>query len=353
LGFPPSTLAGAGGLPDKVFTGYQQGGCYVAYVAIVLWTARSHLGHVARRAFGRAPAGQGEREEMMSYPAAFWGFVLSFAVMVGATCAAGVRWDVSLALWISYLVFAIGLTRVAVEGGMLALQHGTLPLSAIAKLVNTGPSTWLTPATGIVPVSLFQSGFVFHMRSFIMPSFLMSFKLAHDRKIAAKPLGLMIVAVIVISVAMSWWTVVRLGYDSGGLQMGHRWWAQDGPKSPAHFIEGITKSKDDPAWIAWLWMGIGGAFTYAIMLARSRLTFFPLHPVGYLMALSYPSATFWSSIFLGWLCKVVITRFGGNETYRKTIPLFLGLVLGDVAMILFWVIIDGWQGRTSHLLMPG
>ena len=353
VGFPPGTLPGAGGFPDKVFTGYQVGGCYLAYVAIVLWTARSHLGHVAQRALGRVPAGQGEREEMMSYPLAFWGFVVSFAIMVGATCATGVRIDVALALWVSYVVFAIGLTRVAVEGGMLALQHHTLPLGAIAKLINTGPSTWLTPATGIVPASLFQSGFVFHMRSFIMPSFLMSFKLAHDRKIAAKPLGIMLVAVIAISVLVSWLTVVKLGYDSGGLQMGHIWWAQDGPKSPAHFITGITKSKEDPAAIAWLWMGIGGAFTYLIMLARSRLTAFPLHPVGYLMALSYPSATFWVSIFLGWLFKVTITRFGGNESYRKTIPLFLGLVLGDVAMILFWLMIDGWQGRTKHLLMPG
>lgn len=34
------------------------------------------------------------------------------------------------------------------------------------------------------------------------------------------------------------------------------------------------------------------------------------------------------------------------------LALFLGLVLGDVTMMVFWLLIDGWQGRTNHGLMP-
>ncbi|MBV9471267.1 MAG: hypothetical protein JOZ57_18660, partial [Abitibacteriaceae bacterium] len=152
----------------------------------------------------------------------------------------------------------------------------------------------------------------------------------------------------------SWWTVVRMGYDNSGLTFGHHWWAQDGPKAPAYFIDSVTKSSDTGSAPArWLWLGVGIALTYGMMLARSRFTFFPFHPIGYMMALTYSGATFWSSIFLGWLAKVVISRFGGTDTYRKLLPAFLGLALGDVAMILFWLIIDGWQGRTGHLLLPG
>ncbi|MBV9865628.1 MAG: hypothetical protein JO316_09780 [Abitibacteriaceae bacterium] len=354
LGFQPNSLPGADGLPDKLFTGYQMGGCYLAYVGIVLWTGREHLSHVARRAFGRVPASPAERNELLSYPLAFWGFIISFALMVGATWASGVRVDIAIALWVSYLVFAIGLTRVAVEGGMLALQHHTSPLAAIAKLLNTGQSQWLTLENGVSSASLFQAGFVIHMRSFIMPSFVHSFKLAQDNKIAARPLAALVGVVILISVGMSWWTVVRMGYDNSGLTFGHHWWAQDGPKAPAYFIDSVTKSSDTGSAPArWLWLGVGIALTYGMMLARSRFTFFPFHPIGYMMALTYSGATFWSSIFLGWLAKVVISRFGGTDTYRKLLPAFLGLALGDVAMILFWLIIDGWQGRTGHLLLPG
>ena len=355
LGFPPNSLPGAGGLPDKLFTGYQMGGAYVAYVAIVLWTAREHLKHVAKRAFmpRRVLATPGEREELMSYPLAFWGFLLSFGLMLAYTVASGVRPDVALALWVSYLVFAIGLTRVAVEGGMLALQHHTQPLGALARLFNTGPSEWLTPAAGLAPASFFQAGFAYHMRGFIMPSFVQGFKLAHDHKIAPRPLAFLIIAVILISVVVSWTTVVKIGYDHGALTFGHRWWSQEGPRAPAWFIGDVTGGSGGNAPLAWTWLSVGAILTYGMMLARSRFAWFPLHPIGYLMALTYPAATFWASIFLGWLAKVLITKFGGNDSYRKGIPLFLGLALGDVAMIIFWLIIDGWQGRTAHLLLPG
>lgn len=46
-------------------------------------------------------------------------------------------------------------------------------------------------------------------------------------------------------------------------------------------------------------------------------------------------------------------RFGGTDSYRKTTPLFLGLALGNVAMMLFWLVVDGYLGHVNHKLMPG
>ncbi len=354
LGFTPQALPGSGVLPDKIFLGFQQAGAYFAYVALVMWTARDHFKHIARRAFKREAARPNEANEAMSYPAAFWGFVITFALMVLMCCVSGVRLDVAIGLWVMYLVFAIGLTRVAVEGGMLALQHHSLPLGIIAKLINTGPSVWLTYESGVVPASLFQSGFTYHMRCFIMPAYLYGLKLAHDRKIAMRKLCALVAVVILISTVVSWLTVVKLGYDNGALQFGHKWWATSGPRSPVDFVDTVlAKPKNDPISTNWLWLGIGALLTYGMMVARSRMLWFPFHPMGYLMGLTYPTKTFWTSIFIGWLCKVVITRYGGVDSYRKAIPLFLGLALGDVAMMLFWIIIDGWQGRSGHLLMPG
>ena len=70
-----------------------------------------------------------------------------------------------------------------------------------------------------------------------------------------------------------------------------------------------------------------------------------------MMGLTSPVNRFWLSIFIGWLCKVLIMRFDA-DSYRKATPGFLGLVLGDVTMMVFWLCIDGWQGRTNHALMP-
>jgi len=92
--------------------------------------------------------------------------------------------------------------------------------------------------------------------------------------------------------------------------------------------------------------------TLGMMVARARLSWFPFHPAGLLMSLTWPGAALWSSIFIGWAIKTLILRFGGPDTYRKATPFFLGLALGDVASVFLWLVIDGWQGHSHHTLMP-
>jgi hypothetical protein len=38
---------------------------------------------------------------------------------------------------------------------------------------------------------------------------------------------------------------------------------------------------------------------------------------------------FWFSIFLSWAIKSALLRYGGLRLYRRNIPLFLGLILGE------------------------
>ena len=90
----------------------------------------------------------------------------------------------------------------------------------------------------------------------------------------------------------------------------------------------------------------------ALMLLRARFSWFPLHPIGFLISVTWAMEQLWFSVFVGWSCKILITKFGGNTSYRKATPLFLGFVLGDVASILFWICVDGYTGRTGHHLTP-
>ncbi|MDF2439988.1 MAG: hypothetical protein JWN98_972 [Abditibacteriota bacterium] len=354
MGYPSGTLAQNGALyPEKLITGYQTWGAFLMYVALIGWTGREHYNYVVKRAFRRVKAREDEKNEMFSYPVAFWGFCLSWLVMFAFTVAGGVRWDVALALWVTYVVGCIALTRVAVEGGLLSLQHQTAPLGMVARLFDSGPSRWLTADAGIAPAAIFQTGFVVHTRSFLLPSFLHGLKLARDRNIAIKPLGWLIASVILVSFVVSWTTCVRLGYENGGLQFNNQYWKHGNGDWAMNFVRVVESAPQNLAWVNWLCLSFGAVMTWGIVWMRGHYAWFPLHPVGYLMWGNYPSAIFWLSIFTGWLCKVVITRYGGPDAYRKIMPLFLGLILGDVAMMLFWLGIDGWQGRTMHQLLPG
>ncbi len=353
-GFQPSVMPSMiGNSGQKVFTGLQITGAFFAYVGLVLWTGREHLRHVARRALGRSAATADEKTEALSYPVAFWGFWIGFLVCVGWCIAAGISPLIAFWMWAAYLVIAIGLSRAIAEGGLLFVQQGWVPLGAFAHLFGAGPNT-LMPISTIVPGNFVQAGLMTDLRGFIMPSFIQSFKLAHDRKIAAKPLLALIGAVTVIGLIMGIWMNVRLGYQSGGLSL--EWWFTKGaPQENANNIASLSHGLSGnmaPSASNWFWLALGGASTLGMMLLRARFMWFPLHPIGYLFALSYSMNRLWFSIFLGWLCKVLISRFGGTDVYRRATPFFLGLALGDVVAMLLWLAVDGWFGRIGHQLMP-
>jgi hypothetical protein len=77
-----------------------------------------------------------------------------------------------------------------------------------------------------------------------------------------------------------------------------------------------------------------------------------VHYLGFPINDTWIIANAWFSIFLGWLIKLVTLRWGGLRTYRTLRPLFLGLVLGNIACAGMWLIIDaitGMKGNVVHI----
>ena len=355
LGFAPNTLpqpVGLFGGPAKAWTFYQSFGCLLAYVFLVLWTGREHIRHIALRAFGRRRASSDESEEALSYPLAFWGFVGSFVLLVAWSYAADINLGLSIALWAFYCAVIIGLSRIICEAGLLFVQPNWTPLGTLGEIFGTGPGHSFISSQSLPPAAMIQGALMSDLRGFLMPSFIQGFKLAHDRKIALKPLFALMLACSVITFVMGSYFNIKFGYGIGGSSL-DPWYSGAASQQPAFTSQALIKGVTTASWLNAVWIAVGVAFTVGLMAARSHFSWFPLHPVGFILSQTYPLNTLWFSIFLGWLAKVLITRFGGSDTYRKTSPLFLGLAIGDVAMMLFWLVIDGWQGHVGHKLMPG
>ncbi|HEX8550004.1 MAG TPA: DUF6785 family protein [Abditibacteriaceae bacterium] len=352
LGFSPGTSPAGLQAWGKAFTSYERIGAYIAYVLLVLWTGREHFKHIARRAFGREKASEGEHREALSYPVAFWGFLLCSAFIVAWGAASGVRADIALAIWLLALVMLIGLTRLVVEGGILLMTANWMPLGMLGQIFNAGPGTWLSPQNGIIQGNFMSSALVADPRAFSMPSFVQSFKLAYDYKIPGRALLRLIFVVMFITFAMSCWMRIRMGYEHGALTMGSWYFVKVGSQFPGWYSSDLINGVQSATWANGVWMGLGALMTYGLMVARSRLLWFPLHPIGLLLSLTWAMEQIWFSVFLGWLVKTLITRFGGVASSRKATPFFLGLALGDIAMILFWLIVDGSLGRMGHHLTP-
>src|SRR4028118_1949 len=98
------------------------------------------------------------------------------------------------------LISMIGVCRMVIEGGLLYLSQGWGPHQAMAQLTNAGKGSWFSLENGLVPISFFSG-----LGALTFPSFIQSFKVAHDRKINARPLLALIFAVIIISMSIGLW----------------------------------------------------------------------------------------------------------------------------------------------------
>ena len=349
LGFPASTLPSVMPLNTKVFTGYQEVGAYLAIAGLLLWTAREHIFHIARRALGREAATPRESQEGLSYPMAFWGLVGSFGFLIGWGVLSGAHPLVALTYWGSYLVVSLVLARVLADSGLLFVSKIHAPLTVFGHLFGSGQGSMLGGAHAAPNSFLNATG---DMRSSLMPSWISALKLISDRKLPARSLFLLFCAVTMISITLASITHVQISYQNGALSMAapyaSRWAPQGLASDAAQFAQG--EPTQGAFVLLWTLVGIASVLFMAFM--RSRFPWFPFHPTGYVMGLSWAMHNLWLSVFIGWACKAIIQRLGGHDSVRKATPLFLGLALGDIAMMLFWLLIDWSQGRTGHILVP-
>lgn len=90
---------------------------------------------------------------------------------------------------------------------------------------------------------------------------------------------------------------------------------------------------------AWPWVLGSAGITGSAAYLQLHFSNWPLHPIGLLMMYSYPMRRIWFSVFLGWLLKTTLVKFGGATIYRRAEPFFIGIVVGEaVAAAVFAVL---------------
>ena len=81
---------------------------------------------------------------------------------------------------------------------------------------------------------------------------------------------------------------------------------------------------------------------------RVRFLWWPFHPAGYALAISFAMDYFWFTFLAAWLIKLLIVRHGGLQTHRRLAPFFLGLILGDYVIGSIWSLIGTGLGVRTY-----
>ena len=324
--------------PQFPYPNAQAFGAYVAFCASTLWVSRHSLGAVARTVLGR-PGGADDRREPIPYRWAVVGIGLGLAILTGYCLRLGMDlWLVPLFFAI-YLVLALSITRMRAELG-----------TPIHDLHFTGPDWMLSQAIGTRDLgqgnlTAFAMCFWFNRayRGHPMPHQLEGFKLAEQAGGGVREYRRWFFWMLccgVIGSLAGIWAMLHLNYDFGALAR-----ARDSYGNEAYATLASALANPKPGNPAVLSAALSGfAFALFLQAMRVRFPWWPFHPLGYAVTSSWEINLVWMPLFLAWVVKVVLLRYGGLPAYRRALPLFYGLMLGQFvvgSLLNLWGIATG------------
>ncbi len=309
---------------------YQGGGAVLALGIWVLWIGRRHLVRAARIALLGRPQ-SADAGEPLSYRAAVVGLAVSFAGLVYFCWAAGCRPLVGLVLMALLVGYYMMWARLRAETGL-----GFLPFPLEiqnAVVVPFGTAIFRTREL-IAMISTrwsFFPGFGYSYEV-VTGNALETFKIADAARIDARRLVRALVVGFILALGVAIFFFLQGIYQHGffGLKSGTSGWLGHQSINDGNRIVGpvTNPSKTDFNGLAAILAGAGVAVFLGVM--RLRFWWWPFHPIGYMAAMCWGLHWYYMPFFIGWAAKALVIRYGGLRLYRHTVPLAIGLIVGDL-----------------------
>ena len=284
------------------------------------------------------------RAEAIPHRWAVAGAILGYAILVGMAIAAGMRPGTAV------LAFALFFLAVVVMTRMVA--QVALPLFVMAWFSFTG---WTTRFAGTANLTRSEAVILtqFHWfdrtyEQIPMAHHLESLVIADRIGAQRRQLMLLVFVATLVAVPLGMGTLLQIFYERGAesarVASDTAWFAGF---NWSRYLDWTSNPKPlDPAPLV---RAAGSAAVVgALSWARNRWIGWPLHPVGYLFATSYALEWGqWNIVFVTSLIKALVLRYGGLGLYKRTVPFFLGLALGDAVTKTAWGIFLGAAGITG------
>ena len=327
---------------------HQGMGAMFVLVFYGLWLGRGHLKAAFRKVL-RGDESIDDRDEVLSYRAA------ALLLLGGGLYATAWLYASGIPLWVALIflvtAFAIfyGITRVVAEGGLGFIRPQMTAQPIVINFLGTD---------AVTPAGIFSLGLSFswagNLRIGLMASAIHAMKLAERVGGLRRALFWAMVLAIVVSLFSSLWLVVWLAYQHGGINLDWRFYQYWGKVHAfaAYKIANPVNLIDTFDIIAprLYYTGIGAVAMGGLIWARHYFLWWPTHYLGFAVSATNMTSASWFSIFLGWLIKAVVLKYGGMRLYRALRPLFLGFILAQITCSAFWALVYFLVGGTGNFV---
>lgn len=330
-----SAMQGWNQIPQFPYVNEQSFGAYMGIFVFAIWAGRRHIQSVVVNLF----TGKGDMEdegEALSYRAAAIGMVIGLLFLMGFVYAMGMSWWLILAFFGIYIAMSIAVTRMRAELGPPAHDlHAAGPDAIIPAIV--GPLS-LGPQNLVVLSLMFWFNRAY--RAHPMPFQLEGMKMAERTSMSYRRLFVAILIAAVAGTLASFWSELHICYHVGAA-------SKVAPPTvplifggePFNRLDGWLRGVKPPVENIRIAILVGFLLTILLNSLRMRFFWFPFHPVGFAISGSWSMHQLWVCMLIAWMIKLLLLRYGGLRLYRKAVPLFLGLILGECVMGSLWTII--------------
>lgn len=322
-------------------------GSYIAVVAFGLWAARFHLATVWD-AIVRGPRDTGDSRtsvssvEVTEYRLAFGAIVVGLCLTTVFAASLGMPAFVGLIYMLLYLVINTAIAKIRAEAG--APTHG---------FHYAGPDHILLTVLGpnrMKPREMAALGLFFGFnRAYTgvpMPHQLEGMKISEVLGASRQRTTGAIALATVLGCYAGIWALLHLCFREGVEQMGE----PVRRLSPGgwHLVNGWLNNPLGPNWVGLGGIVFGFLFAYFLMAMRFRFVWWQFHPIGYAIAADWTTGLIWLPLLIGWAAKNLTMRYLGPKSYRRGLPLALGLILGEFATGGFWSLLAMFTRKPQY-----
>ncbi|MFC1715692.1 DUF6785 family protein [Candidatus Poribacteria bacterium] len=335
-----ASAIGLRNLPKFPYIYEQAFGGLIGLCAVAAWMSRSHLEGVFRKVFANKSRVD-DRNEPMRYRSAILG------IMGGMTFITLFCLRAGMSIWATFLFFGVyftistAITRMRAElGSPVHDFHDSGLVEMMIEAIGTR-------RFGSNNLTMFSFFFFFNRtyRPHPMPHQLEGFKIAERARISNSGILLAMTLAIAVGALASFWAYLHASYKFVGIDTDWMGW------HAFSRLKNWLSYPTQPNYGAITAMGVGFVSTLFLMAMRMRFIFWPFHPAGYAVTVGWSMGCFWFSIFVSWVAKSAILRLGGLKIHRKSIPFFLGLILGEFSAGSFWSILGVVLGKPMYVFL--
>ena len=308
-------------IDPATFVRFGETGAYIALTGVLLYESRSALKRALWNVLGRG--GAPDAYEPLSGRSIIAGFALANLGMFWIAMRAGMSWwAVALLLGLFYTV-CIGSSRLVSAGGVSFISFDN-PRWGIVRTLGAQHFNVST----LIMLEYINGIYMAGPYNLPMPHMMNSFKLVRREKIKGRAFTWVTAVATVLMLAFGVPAMLKMIYAGGATRLGD-WPFLSRSRDGFENID-VTFHTPETAdnWLR-LAMGIGAAVMLGISWLHLNATWWPVSPIGFLIASTWvTNHRLWSEALLGWLLVVNIKRWGGLQLYRRMRPAFLGCVIG-------------------------